>query len=1188
MSVMSEDFRLQLDEENRRRALERQSFIVEAPAGAGKTELLTQRYLRLLAEVDEPEEILAITFTNKAAAEMRQRILSSLERAERGPVPEEPHKRITFDLARAALARGWPLVAQPQRLRILTIDALCALLARQMPFLSRFGRQPAVSMDAARHYAEAARRTLLMIAEEAGYADIVAEALLHLDNNVARLTGLLVGMLARREQWLRHCNRDGGGAGEETESALAVLVQHEIWQVAQILTAERQQALMPLARYAADNLEEDSPITALRGWTTILPEHPDALPQWRGLCELLLTSAGGFRKSLTKNCGFPAGKEGAAQKQAMADFLGHFAEEDAERIARIRNLPGARYIEEERRLVEVLAKLLNFAAGQLWVLFGETGEVDFVEVAQRALEALGSEEAPTDLALQMDYRVRHLLVDEFQDTSPLQTELLARLVAGWQIDAQGLEREGRTLFAVGDPMQSIYRFRKADVGLFLSVAQRGVGPLPLQRLNLYRNNRSCPAVIDWINRSFCDIFPKADKASVGAIQYRPFSAGRHDLDGLPEVGIQVHPLLREAGDDAGTEAACIVELIRKQREADPSQRIAVLVKARSHLVELVSLIRRAHDDLRFQAVEIESLADRQTMQDLLSLTRALLHRGDRLHLLAVLRAPWCGLTLADLHALAGENHDSALWPLMQDEARVGRLSEDGQHRLRHVREVLGEAWAQQGRMRLSRWVESVWLALGGAACLAEGSEAGELGDVRAFFDLLDELDSADRFSLETLENELAGLFAAVDPLADDRLQFMTIHKSKGLEFDVVILPGLHRGSRSDDPPLMLWEEVVMPDSSGAEMTRLIAAPYGMNKKGNRDATPTAYDFLREVEKERGRNEGKRVLYVAATRAIRQLHLVGEARLNKDGEPCPPSGSFLHLLWEAPGVADAFVRKAARLAESGAGSMEEVAVGEEVGGEGRGGSGQTPFIPALVRLKEVGIPDVLRLKSVEPERMDAQSVVRTDGLTGENEADSPVTRSEPTGPVFDTLSADIGSLLHLYLELLAGEAAQGKGLLITPEQLECLKPAMQQWLKRRGHDAARCEEGAEQVLAALRVTLSSESGRWLLFQQQDAASELALTSAEGSGQARYQMHVVDRCFVSEGVRWIVDYKTARVEMEGSANTPSGHSLSESMLQTHAERYRAQLERYAQLFRDEGFPQKLAIYYARYGRLVMLES
>jgi hypothetical protein len=123
--------------------------------------------------------------------------------------------------------------------------------------------------------------------------------------------------------------------------------------------------------------------------------------------------------------------------------------------------------------VRALARLMKLAAAELWLVFREAGEVDFGELAARAIAALGDEMDPTELGLRLDWRIRHLLVDEFQDTSPTQVELLQRLTAGWQ---QG---DGRTLFCVGDPMQSIYRFRKAEVGLFLRAKAHGIGGLRL-------------------------------------------------------------------------------------------------------------------------------------------------------------------------------------------------------------------------------------------------------------------------------------------------------------------------------------------------------------------------------------------------------------------------------------------------------------------------------------------------------------------------------------------------------------------------------------------------------------------------------------------------------------------------------------------------------------------------------------
>ena len=205
---MSEQERI-ADQEARSRALDPStSFIVQAPAGSGKTGLLTQRFLVLLAGVDAPEEIVAITFTRKAASEMRQRILKALERAKSDQPPEQDHERHTWELARRALARdkeqGWQLLDNPARLRIQTIDSLCTTLARQMPILSRFGSVPAIAEDAGPLYLEAARDTIAELESGAEWSDAVAHLVQHLDGRLDKLQGLISTMLARRDQWLRH------------------------------------------------------------------------------------------------------------------------------------------------------------------------------------------------------------------------------------------------------------------------------------------------------------------------------------------------------------------------------------------------------------------------------------------------------------------------------------------------------------------------------------------------------------------------------------------------------------------------------------------------------------------------------------------------------------------------------------------------------------------------------------------------------------------------------------------------------------------------------------------------------------------------------------------------------------------------------------------------------------------------
>ena len=1121
---------LEEDRQARLRALAVASFIVEAPAGAGKTELLTQRTLRLLAIVQHPEEVLALTFTNKAATEMRDRILGSLEMAAAGERPTQPHKLLTFDLARQVLAhdaeRGWGLLAHPGRLRITTLDALCANLARQMPFLSRFGSQPGVSDDAAAHYASAARLTLEMLEDEGPDADIVATALAFMANDAGRLERLLVAMLSRRDQWLHHAARiESGEMRAEVEAGFAALVERDLARVAACVNGPMQSLLMPLARFAAANAP--GAFDSLLDWQSPLQAVIEDLPGWQALAAFLLTATGTLRKSLNKNVGFPAGKEFADQKAAMLAVLDELrAINGAEAaLAALPGLPQPELSDGEWATVECFSRLLRLAAGQLWLVFQQAGEVDFIEIAARASLALGDDEAPTDLAQALDYRIQHLLVDEFQDTSPTQVALLQKLMRGWQAD------DGRTLFVVGDPMQSIYRFRKADVGLFLRVRERGIGDLQLEHLRLFRNNRSFPAVVDWVNTAFPGIFPSEDSPEAGAVRYAASAATR---EARPDAVVSVHPVLAGLeGDAAEAEARLVLGLIEAARRDDPEGRVAVLVRARSHLDALVAEIRRSAPTLRFQAVDIEGLAERQHIQDLITLFCALHHRADRVHWLALLRAPWCGLQLADLHALAAGDRQSTVWQLMHDPARLAAMSESGRTRLLHVREVLSIAFAGRDRQPPRRWLEGVWRMLGGPACLFEASE---LADIEAFFALVDQLAAARRLDADTLAAHAAELYAPADPQGD-AVQMMTIHKSKGLEFETVIVPGLHRDTGSNDSPMLLWDEIAGPEG----LEHLLVAP--LRQKGANQSGGSAYDCLRKLEAERSAHESERLLYVAATRAIRRLHLVGCAKLDEkkdDGLKPPGSGTLLHLLW--PGIAQPVF--AAALQDH----LENAAA------QGATPSAAPPVAdpasqdPPLRRLTAVAIPESLR-QLPQPARG----------------ADNPLVLDENDATL--SLEASVGTLVHRLLELIARHGLAGWSL----EQLPARQSGWQNWLAARGHSREEAATGSADVLLALSNTLGSETGQWLLAPHQAAAAEQAWTSRDGQ---TLRQHVIDRSFIADGTRWIIDYKTVRATLED--------------LPQHAESFRPQLERYASLFAGTDAPIRLAVWFCLQGCLVELEG
>jgi len=173
------------------------SFIVQAPAGSGKTELLIQRFLQLLCHVHQkPEEIIAITFTRKAAAEMRQRILEALAKANSNVMPITPHEQLTWRLASKALERDktlhWELQKNPNRLRIMTIDALSAHIVRQMPIPAALNSSLNITENPFRYYQEAAETLLLSLSESPTWKSTLEVLLLHLDNQAYLLQKLFV------------------------------------------------------------------------------------------------------------------------------------------------------------------------------------------------------------------------------------------------------------------------------------------------------------------------------------------------------------------------------------------------------------------------------------------------------------------------------------------------------------------------------------------------------------------------------------------------------------------------------------------------------------------------------------------------------------------------------------------------------------------------------------------------------------------------------------------------------------------------------------------------------------------------------------------------------------------------------------------------------------------------------------
>lgn len=834
------------DEHVREQALDvGQSFIVQAPAGSGKTGLLTQRFLALLSVAEAgPEECLAITFTRKAAAEMRDRILMALERAKNPTPPEDPFEQKTWRLARKALDRdltlGWDLCDNPNRLKIQTIDALCAGLTRQMPILSGFGATPQIIEDPSELYLKASENLLKAIETDDRWSSACRILLAHLDNNLGLAVRLLKDMLSHRDQWLPYIGKTLGIA----EKPMRALLESGL----KIVTEE---ALEMLASHIPDDpaVAELLVLTERQTWPGAELED---VPEWHDLAALIFTQENTLRKTVTIQQGFPAPSSAKnaidkayfkSRKDRMQGCLELLQNHPLflEKLRLLRECPPLTYTREQWQVLWALMQLLPVLVAELALVFQENNTVDFTEMSLAALKALGDSDAPTDLALGLDYKIRHLLVDEFQDTALSQFRLLEKLTAGWQ------PNDGRTLFLVGDPMQSIYRFRQAEVGLFIRAKQQGVNDIVLNTLTLTTNFRSAPELVEWTNTYFKAAFPKEDNIVSSAIAFTASSAFSTAKSGQ-DIAARVLPVTAES------EAAVVVDLINAVKEAEPNSSIALIVRSRRHLESLLPNFRDAN--IAYDGIQLERLSEQTLVQDLLTLTRALLHLGDRIAWLALLRTPWISLSLADLFLIA--NHESTLpiWHTLQSYTQIAGLSDAAKEKLATVVPCLIKAFQQYQRLPLRTWIFQTWVAL-----------AGDVNqEAETYFALLEKLEADGHVdAVGVLEAKIHAHYATATKNNGDnnKVQIMTIHKAKGLEFDTVIVPGVGKRTMGDPSRLLLWEERIgmVADSY------FLMAP--IKKVG--DKQDAIYTYLREQEAQRADYEAIRLAYVAATRAKKRLY-----------------------------------------------------------------------------------------------------------------------------------------------------------------------------------------------------------------------------------------------------------------------------------------------------------------------------
>lgn len=854
----------------------RHSFIVQAPAGSGKTELLTQRYLRLLSTVTSPEQIVALTFTKKAAGEMKARILLALMDAEQNLPLESSHQQLTRVYAEKALNHSqslhWQLLQNPERMKIMTIDSLCQSLRHAIPLYEQQIPYAPVSNTPDMHYQKAVRDFLNYLFEESDWQPYISQLLEHLDNRQDHLIELLCYLLSTREQWLTLIYKARFLSKTDFEQAIQSIETQALNRFIEATPKAYREELQTITREMASiENDEHSPRHALQAWDAFLQINKEIAAS---LAALLFTKEDKIRKSFDhhvglarKSCHKLVYDTLKARSKDLLESLDKEADFKAS-LLRIKNLPPPLFEPAQWQVLQALLKLLPILVAHLQLVFAEANEVDFTAISHQALLALGDDDEPTDLALFMDNAIHHLLVDEFQDTSIQQFQLISKLVQGWQPE------DGKTLFVVGDPMQSIYRFRQAEVGLFLKARLQGIGAIALTPLYLCCNFRSNQPLVDWVNKQFKNIFPGNDDIASGAISFHPSVATSEEREDNSEAAKKT--LIAQQFKNSKEEAEALAKLVKSQLENYPEDNIAILVRSRNQLSEIIPCLRA--NNISFQGIEIEKLSNLPHLRDIWSITKSLLLPGDRLPWLAVLRSPWCGIGLADLHAIANYNPKESIYYALSELNEIKTISEEGRIRATFFFQVMHQAILSRAQLALADWLSTVLRDLQGEKIL----KLTEQKDLEQFFILLARFTKAGQLiDIQQFEQQFQKLYS--QRISQSRLQIMTIHKSKGLEFDTVILPGLGSKAATPDKPLLRW--LSLPSSEG---TALLISPIHAK---HQEKCPL-YDYLGEISLEKEQYEQQRLLYVAVTRAKKRLYLMdGHEKIRKE--------SFRDLLGNEP-------------------------------------------------------------------------------------------------------------------------------------------------------------------------------------------------------------------------------------------------------------------------------------------------
>lgn len=1027
------------DDQARRDALRLDhSVVLRAPAGSGKTGLLIQRMLSALAVVDQPENVLAITFTRKAAAEIQHRLIEALKLARKDTPPDDTFAAQTWALARQVRARdqaqSWHLIDNPARINATTIDALNRELASSMPVLSGLGSVPEPLEDASGLYREAIA-SLFARLEQPGTDDDERRALQQVlalgQNRLDKLLDGLSSMLATREQWLRACLSARGQDHEVGERLIRQHVNSMLKQVMDRLPDAhcRHDWLEALRSLAADGAAGLEMALELDTWPAADMAH---LAHWQWLSRTLLTTTGTWRSPRGMNVkgGFIKGHPATAQAKQLIENFAACGDTTATALHNLSSLPDG-YPQALSETAAALNRVLLQLCGELRLIFANRQKADYAELAIAALDALA--DTRSGVAERQHARIQHLLVDEMQDTSDAQHQLLIQLVSDW---APG---DGRSLFLVGDPQQSIYLFRQARVELFQQVFERArLGPVELTALQLSSNFRSRPALVQWCNTHMHALFTQRSSPVSFASSMAQRSAGG---DGVEVVTTQT----------ADEEAHCAAQCIAASLAQDSTRTIGVLARSRAHFQPLIQAL--SERGIAYCGQDLDPLAHTPVARDYLACVQALRHPADDLAWARLLRSPGIGLSWATLDSLAAE------FAQLSWSQRARRADEPRLARLQACLHSVEQRPGLKGNLPLA----ASWLhrQLG----MRDDLTGPETADLLRLETLL--RSHCPNGSLEdehAFQAAVQRLFSQAPPA---RVELMTVHRSKGLEFDHVVLFGCNAGLRRADSPLLRYEQ---------READWLLAPRPRESLSQDTPATRVYKLLNAQAQADDAAEALRLFYVACTRARERLDITLNTSQRGDKR------NFAALLAD---------------------------------------SGETLELKGERQEREVLWRPVMHPR-LPPERCQPQQPRqlphRQPSQTASPSRLASVQRDRvAAGLDWSRLHASlIGTLVHECLERIAQLPT-----LPDAEQLERWRGPLRAGLSRRGLPDSYLDEACDHIIE-LTLRALNGWGSWLLAPRSWARDELALAGWQSD---EWVSAIIDRCFEDDQQRcWVVDYKT----------------------------------------------------------------